>query len=421
VQVVLILAANLVALGGDWLVARIRRGPRPVGPRRLRRTLESLGPTFMKLGQVLSTRPDLVSPEYEAELARLQDAAPTVPAGEIVAAVEHALGRPLGEAFATFDLVPIAAASIGQVHAASLHDGSDVVVKVRRPRVVDQVNIDLELLGRLAGVAAHRSAIAARYDPVGLSREFAATLRAELDYVQEGHNAELVSAGFAGDDRMYVPKIFWEFTRADIITEERVRGVKVDDLAALDALGIDRAAVARTFADAYLSMVFERGFFHADPHPGNVFVEPTGRLGFVDFGMVGSVAPEASLGLGTILLALVASDAARMADGLLRLGIACEDVDRPVLEDDLTRLVDRYASTPLEQLHLGPLLTDLMGVVRAHRLRLPSDLALLLKTVMMCEGVAAQLDPGFELVPVLVPYANRLMVEGADGGLGSPE
>ena len=191
-----------------------------------------------------------------------------------------------------------------------------------------------------------------------------------------------------------------------MLTEQRIRGVKIDDVRALDAAGVDRAAIARVFADAYLSMVFAHGFFHADPHPGNVFVDPEERIAFVDFGMVGTVTPHISHGLGAILLALVASDAASMADGLLHLGVATDDVDRPALERELASLIARYAHLPLEHLKVGPLLVELMSVVRAHRLRLPSDLALLLKTVMMCEGVAAQLDPGFELVPLLVPYAS---------------
>jgi ubiquinone biosynthesis protein len=383
-------------------------GTARTGAVQLRLAFEELGPTFMKLGQVLSTRPDLVPPDYEAELARLQDAAPTVPSGDIVVAVEASLGRPLHEAFARFDLVPLAAASIGQVHAATLPDGSDVVVKIRRPRVLEQVNIDLDLLNRLAAVAARRSAFAERYDPVGLAHEFGATLLSELDYMHEGHNAELLATGFDGDERVHLPKVFWGHTRGDIITEERIRGIKIDDLRALEAGGIDRRAIARLFADTYLSMVFVHGFFHADPHPGNIFVESAQRIGLVDFGMVGKVGPETRRGLGTILLALVASDAAGMADGLLRLGIACEGVDRPDLEKDLAGIIQRYNCVPLEQLRIGPLLIDLMRVVRAHRLRLPSDLALLIKTVMMCEGVAAQLDPGFELVPMLVPYASRL-------------
>jgi ubiquinone biosynthesis protein len=378
------------------------------GPEHLRRALEELGPTFMKLGQVLSTRPDLIPPDYEAALALLQDAAPTVPTTDIVGAVESALGQPLRQTFGVFEPVPIAAASIGQVHAATLPDGTEVAVKVRRPRVVEQVTVDLALLDRLAEVAGRRSAIARRYDPVGLAREFGATLLAELDYPREGRNAELVAASFADDEHVHVPRVFWELTRDGVITEERIRGIKVDDLRALDASGLDRTRIARTLVDAYLSMVFVTGFFHADPHAGNVFVEMDGRIAFVDFGMMGSMTRHTGRGLGTMLIALVAADAGKMADGLLGLGIACDDVDRGAFERDLARFLEQYSNRPLEQLHLGPLIGDVMSVVRAHRLRLPSDLALLLKTVMMCEGVAAQLDPAFELIPHLLPYAARL-------------
>lgn len=281
-------------------------------------------------------------------------------------------------------------------------------MKVRRPRVVEQVTVDLALLDRLAAVAARRSSIARRYDPVGLAREFGATLRVELDYLREGNNADLVAASFAQEENVHIPRVFWDFTRDGVITEERIRGIKVGDLRALDAAGLDRAKIARTLADAYLSMVFVHRFFHADPHPGNVFVEIDNRVAFVDFGMVGSVTTHTGQGLGPILLALVATDPAKMADGLLRLGIASDDVDRNRFERDLAQIMEKYARLPLEHLHLGPLIAELMNVVRAHRLRLPSDLALLLKTVMMCEGVAAQLDPTFELIPHLLPYAARL-------------
>lgn len=378
------------------------------GPAHLRRALEELGPTFMKLGQVLSTRPDLLPPDYELELSRLQDAAPRVPYHDVVYAIEASLGCSLPDAYAELDPVPLAAASLAQVHAARTVDGAEVVVKVRRPGIVDQVRVDLELLERLARSAARHSAVAARYDVVGLAHEFGATLLDELDYFAEGHNAERLAAELGDDPRLHVPRIFWDQMRADVITEERVRGIKISDIGALDAANIDRCAVARVFADAYLSMVFVHRFFHADPHPGNVFVEASDRIAFVDFGMVGSVSSLAGEGLGTILVALVSNDGARMADGLLRLGIACEDVDRVVLERDLAAFLDRYSRVPLEQLRLGPLLADMLAVVRAHRLHLPSDLALLLKTVMMCEGVAVQLDPSFELVPLLVPYATQI-------------
>ncbi|HWS47015.1 MAG TPA: AarF/ABC1/UbiB kinase family protein [Acidimicrobiia bacterium] len=388
-----------------------RSGPVAV---HLRRALEELGPTFMKLGQVLSTRPDLIPPRFEAELALLQDAGPVVPTPQILAAVEDAFGAAADQVLRRFDDVPIAAASIGQVHAATLADGREVVVKVRRPGVISDVSIDLDLLMGAAGVLARSSLVASRYDPVGLAKEFSATLRSELDYRREGRNAERIAASFANDDGVRIPEVIWELTCESVITEERLRGIKVDDLRALDAAGLDRVQIARRFANAYLSMVFVHRFFHADPHPGNVFVEPAGRIGFVDFGMVGSIGNRTRHGLSTILLALVAADAPRMADGLLGLGVASDDVDRAAFERDLAHLLERYARLPLEELRLRFLLADLMNTVRAHRLRLPSDLALLLKTVMMCEGVAARLDPKFELVPMLVPYASAL-VDRRDG------
>jgi ubiquinone biosynthesis protein len=384
-------------------------GAAHVTPQHLRRALEDLGPTFVKLGQVLSTRADLVPPDFEAELSRLQDAAPPVPYDAIAAAAEAELGCPIDDVFATFDHEPVAAASIGQVHAATLHDGSDVVVKVRRPHVVDQVQLDLALLERLARIAERRSALARRYELVGLAHEFSVTLNGELDYQREAENARALADAFIGNPAVHIPRVFVEQTRAGLLTEERIRGTKIDDVATLDARGIDRAATARRFADAYLSMVFVRRFFHADPHPGNVFVEDDGRVAFVDFGLVGSVSDATGRGLGAILFSLVTGDAAQMADGFFSLEVANEGLDRAALEHDLTVLLAQYSGRALRDVQIAPLLTHVMSIVRAHHLKLPTDLALLLKTVMMCEGVAAQLDPGFELVPLLVPYASSLV------------
>jgi ubiquinone biosynthesis protein len=416
-EVATVLSRYSVTTWFEFVAMRVRtrklRHP-PVMPSLVRKSLEELGPTFMKLGQVMSTRPDLIPPSFEQELTRLQDAAPPVPTEHIVQSIERALGRPIDEAYESFDPVPLAAASIGQVHAARLHDGTDVVVKVRRPNVDDSIEVDLALIEQIAALAGRRTFLE-RYDPVGLAREFRITMGGELDYVREAQNADAVAAAFAEEPRVRVPSIVWSHTCDGVITEERVRGSKIDDRDALDATGADPAAVARAFADAYLSMVFVQRLFHADPHPGNVFVEPDGRIAFVDFGMVGVVSESTRVGLGKVLLALVAVDVTQMADGLFALGIAQVSLDRAAFERDLDKLLQRYAFVPLEQLRIGPLLNDVMSVVRKHRLRMPSDLALLLKTVMMCEGVAAKLDPGFELVPLLVPYAARLTAEDEAG------
>jgi ubiquinone biosynthesis protein len=407
VQVVVVALVNLVALGRDWLVARIMGRSRPVGPRRLRLTLESLGPTFMKLGQVLSTRPDLVSPAYEAELTKLQDAAPPVAWTDIQATVTEALGDAPNRRFAEFSREPLAAASIGQVHAARLADGTDVVVKVRRPGVVTEIAVDLLLMRRAAKMAALLPA-ARRFDPVGLAAEFGATITAELDYLREASNAERLAGEFRADERVAFPTIIWERTADGVLTETRIVGIKIDDTDAIGRVGLDRAVVARDFAQAYLTMVFVHRFFHADPHPGNVFVGPDGVIGFVDFGMVGSVDEATGRGLVTVLTGLVAADSRALAAALTDLGVATLQRDRAGLESDLDHLLLRYRDLALQDLSLTAVVADLMTVVRRHELRLPSRIALLLKTVVMCEGVAARLDPGFRLIPLLVPYAARL-------------
>jgi len=372
-------------------------------PEHLRLAIEELGTTFVKLGQILSTRGDLLPAEYQAELARLQDAAPPVPAAAILEAVAAELGCDPGAVFASFELQPLAAASIGQAHAATLLDGSEVVVKVRRPGVVSQVEEDLAILARLAARAARRSQVARRYDLPGLAAQFAATLRAELDYVQEGHNAERFAANFAGDPAVHVPKVYWSATTSQVLTLERLRGVKVSDARTLDATGLDRATLARSAASISLRMVFEHGFFHADPHPGNFFIEPDGTIGLVDFGMVGAVDEPTRQRLSALLVGFATGDGDAMVDGVLALGAASEAVDRTRLRGDLLRLAAEQLDRPLGDVSLGSLLGDVLTLVRHHHLVLPPDLALLVKSIAMCEGVGAQIDPAFRLASVLMP------------------
>lgn len=382
-------------------------------PEHVRMALEDLGATFIKLGQILSTRADLLPPDYQAEFAKLQDAAPTIPFAQVQATVEAELGQPLEALFATFDPVPLAAASIGQAHTATRRDGAEVVVKVRRPGVVDHIEADLTLLHRLAVTASQRSSLAAQYDLVALTEEFAQTLRAELDYVQEGHNAERVAANFAQDPTVHIPCIFWETTTARVLTLERIHGIKINDLAALDAAHIDRAVVAERAAKIILKMVFEDGFFHADPHPGNFLIEPQGAIGLIDYGMVGTVDPTTQDHLAQLLLALAGQDTDRLVDAFLDLGVTREAVDRLALRADLERLLAHSYSQPLGEIALGPLLNELLDLVRHHHLRLPTNLALLVKTTIMNEGLGMQLDPSFRLTSVIVPYAQRLLLKRA--------
>lgn len=323
------------------LLGHERRAERYTQPEHVRLALEQLGATFVKLGQVLSTRADLMPPEYQAELAKLQDAAPPIPADAVQEVVAQELGADADAAFAAFDLEPLAAASIGQAHAATLPDGTEVVVKVRRPGVVDQVQQDLEILQNLVASASRRWEATAGYDLVGLADEFARTLRAELDYLQEGRNAERFAANFADDPDVQIPRVFWETTTSRVLTLERIRGIKISDLDALDAAAIDRRALAERATRVTAQMVFEDGFFHADPHPGNFFIQPGGRIGIIDFGMVGTVDDRLRERLGTLLMALAREDADRVAGALLALGISAGTVNRVALRDDVAELLAR--------------------------------------------------------------------------------
>jgi ubiquinone biosynthesis protein len=379
-------------------------------PEHVRLALEELGATFVKLGQILSTRPDLMPPDYQEELAKLQDDAPSVPSDAIEEVMTAELGQPVEEVFAAFEGEPLAAASIGQAHAATLRDGTEVVVKVRRPGVMEKVEEDLRILQSLAVQANHRWEIAEQYDVVALAQEFAQTLRAELDYVREGRNAERFAENFADDPEVHVPRVFWETSTSRVLTLERLRGIKVSDVDAIDAAGIDREELAVRAARTTLDMIFEHGFFHADPHPGNFFVEPDGTLRIIDFGMVGTVDERTQGQLARLLLAITSRDADRLVDAFLEMGFARQRVERAMLRQDLEHLLSRYYGLPLREIPLGPLVSETMAIARRHRLQLPPNLVLLLKMAVMNEGMGARLDPSFNLATVIAPYARRLMM-----------
>lgn len=391
------------------LLGHARRDTPYTPPEHVRLAVEELGATFAKLGQLLSTRADLLPPAYQRELALLQDRVPSVPGDAIVAVIEAELGGPLAEHFASFEREPLAAASIGQAHAATLPDGTAVVVKVRRPGVVAQVEADLTLLRGLAKTAQRRWPAAEQYDLVALADEFARTIRAELDYELEGRTVERFATNFSANPNIHIPRVFWSHSTGQVLTLERISGVKVTDVVALDAAGIDRAALAHRATDAILQMIFEHGLFHADLHPGNLFIEPGGRIGLIDFGMVGTVSEATRDGLAAIILAVLGEDYERLVDALLALGFARQRVDRRVLRGDLERLLAPYYGRTLGQIAIGPLLEAAFATIRTHRLQLPPDLALLLKTLIMSEGMGAQLDPKFRLAEAIAPYAERLV------------
>jgi ubiquinone biosynthesis protein len=379
-------------------------------PAHLRLALEELGTTFIKLGQILSTRADLLPPEYLTELTKLQDSAPPVPFEAIRETLVAELGQPIENVFAEFDTQPLAAGSIGQAHAATLPDGTEVVVKIRRPGVVESVNEDLDILKELAATASRHLEFADRYDLPGLVEEFSQTLRAELDYIREGHSAERFAENFLGDPRIHVPRVFWDATTSRVLTLERIRGIKINDLENLDKQRTDRHWLAQYAANVVLKMVCEDGFFHADPHPGNFFIEQTGAIGLIDFGMVGVLDERTQDLLADLLIAINRQDADRLVDVFLDLGITRKRIDRALVRRDIERLLSTYWGLPLGELKVTALLNDVFSVMRRHHLHLPANLALLLKTVIMIEGLGLNLDPDFQLTKSLAPYTERLVL-----------
>jgi len=394
------------------LARRWRKEKPPLGaPQRLRLAFEELGPTFIKLGQVLSTRPDLIPPSYVSELTKLQDAVPPEPWEPIREQIVSELGRPIRSVFASLDKEPIAAASLAQVHAATLHDGADVVVKVQRPGIEELVEVDLEILQDVAQLVKGRVPLTRIYDFPQIARGFATTLRAELDFYREAHNADRFRKNFADNPHLYVPDVSWDFTTRRVLVMERIGGIKIDNVEALDRAGYDRHQVAVHAADMVLKEVLEDGFFHADPHPGNFIVMPGEVVGAMDFGMVGELGYRLRTDLTRLYIAVVQMDEEGMVDQLIRMGATDKSVDRMALQRDLARLLRKYRGLPLEAIHAQEVMEDATPVAFRHHLQLPSELWLLGKTLAMMEGVALRLDPSFDIIEFSRPHIRRFLLQ----------
>jgi ubiquinone biosynthesis protein len=380
-------------------------------PAHLRAALEELGPTFIKLGQLLSTRSDLLPPAFVAELSRLQDDAPPVPADVIRDVIRTELGAAPEEIFASFDDRPLASASIGQAHAATLDDGTPVVVKVRRPDAVALVHIDLEILQNLATRATRTWEFARDVDAIGIVDEFVETIRAELDYLEEGRNAERFARNFADDASVTIPRVFWERTTSRVLTLERMGGINVVDADSLDEAEVDRNLVARRGADIVLKMIFEDCFFHADLHPGNLFIHDDGTFALIDFGMVGVVGKELRGHLSRLFIAIVRGDAQLLTSALIDVSVTGASVDRKTLRDDLRPFVSRYQLRSVRQTPFARMTADMFAILRANGVRLPREMMLLFKALLLIEALAMRLDPDFRLGEALEPYAERLAWE----------
>ena len=398
---------------GRRMLSRFGRPGQPDASRavRLRLAMEALGPTFIKFGQALSTRADLLPPEVIAEFTLLQDSVPPLPAGTAERAIEEALGRPIADLFVEFDPVPLAAASIAQVHRARLRSGDVVAVKVRRPGLGAVVEADLAILADLARLAERHWPDAALYSLGELVAEFGRTIRREQDLLREGRLIERVASHFAGDPTVYLPQIYWHVSRAAVLTMEFLNGVKVSAVGTAEATGLDPRVVARRGADAVLRQILVHGLFHADPHPGNILVLPCGVIAFVDFGIVGRLDREMRERLAEVVLAIHAHDAGRLADIVVHVATPLRPVDSAELTRDIEEMLDQYAGLALGQLSLRALFGSITEAMARHRLKLPADLLLLIKSVATIEAVGCQLDPGFQIVEHAAPFVTSLLAE----------
>ncbi len=381
---------------------------------RLRQACEELGPTFIKLGQMLSTRGDLLPEAYRVEFAKLVDAVPPLPTAVVTQVIREELGAAPEAIFASFDAEPLASASIGQVHAARLADGSDVVVKVRKPGVETLIPLDLEIAAELIDTWAPRLPGLNEYDARGALREFSDSLLAELDYRREAANERFFGTAFADDPGYAIPAVVDKYCTERVLTHVRVYGRKVTD--ASDLSNRRRAAVSQRIARFILEPAFEHGMFYADPHAGNLFVQNDGALAVVDFGTVGRLTPDARRRVAGIFLAISRRDAERLTDRIIEVTAPRAPLDRPQLMSDIERLLERYVNTSFDDVPLGNAMGELLQVLRQYRLRLPSNLAAFIKALIMCEGILQALDPQASLSDYLQPMAGKLFYHGIAGG-----
>jgi ubiquinone biosynthesis protein len=377
---------------------------------RMRMALEELGPTFIKLGQVMATRVDLFPPAWIAEFEKLQAHVPAVPFAELLPDLERALGRSPFEVFRDIDTHACAAASVAQVHRAHLADGTPVVLKVRRPGVREKIDADLRLLRRVSELIEAEIPEARRYRPAEITAQFARSLEREVDFATEMRHMERFAQNFAGHPHLVIPKVYPEWTSDTLLVQEHVDGIPGTDLTAVEAAGLDRRLLAARGAEAFLKMILIDGFFHADPHPGNVFYLPGNRIAVIDFGMVGRLSPQRRRQVVDLLAGLARMAEEPMLDVLLDwAGDAY--VEEGKLAADVNELVFDFEGVPLKDIRIGAAIRQFAAIVREHSIVLPSDLSLMFKTLITLEGLGRQYDPDFHIVRHLTPLVKRALAE----------
>ncbi|WP_028453742.1 ABC1 kinase family protein [Chitinilyticum aquatile] len=378
-------------------------------PVRVRRALEELGPTFIKFGQVLATRSDVFPPEWITEFERLQSNVPSTPFEELLPELTDILQRDPHEVFDALDPQPIGSASIAQVHRARLKDGTEIILKIRRPGITAKIEADLRVLRHIAVLMEFEFADVRRYQPARIVDEFAKSLRRELNLSSEARNMERFTQNFAGHEDIEIPRIFWEYTSERMNVQSYIGGFAGNDLEAAEAAGLDRRVLAERGADAVLKMVLLDGYFHADPHPGNVKYLPGNRIAFLDFGMVGRLPHPRRDQIVDLLAALAQRDEHGIREVLLEWsGDAI--IDEEKLSTDIADFMFNYENLPLKDISFGTMLNEVTQISREHGLSLPPDLTLLFKALVTLEGLGRQLDPHFQMVPHLTPFVKQVLL-----------
>jgi len=376
---------------------------------RMRMALEELGPTFVKLGQILSTRPDIIPAAFVVEFEKLQDHVASFSFDDLRAQIESELGASVEELFEVIDHDPLAAASIAQVHRARLKSGEEVVVKVRRPGVVKLVESDISAMMALAQLAERHISGSELYEPVAVMREFARTIRREMDFSREGHTIEKFRDNFKSTHWMHFPHVYWSHSSRGVLTMEYIDGIKVSDLTSLQKAGLDRKVIAQRGADAFLEMVLKHGFFHGDPHPGNVFILPENRICLLDYGIVGRIDESLTSFLSDIIIAIVNRDMDQVISLLLFAGDISDSLDIRSLKRDLSHFVDGYYEVPLSDIEVGRMLLEFIEIITLYNIRIQPDLMLLAKSLVIVEGMGRSLNPDFDMVEHVRPFMEKAL------------
>jgi len=378
---------------------------------RVRMALEELGPTFVKLGQILSTRPDLIPFEFVDELSKLQDEVPPFPYADVEQIIRSELGAGPEDIFDYFEKTPLAAASIGQVHRARLKDAEEVVVKVQRPGIRKIIEVDLEIMLHLATLMERHLEEFQITRPTRIVKEFARSIEKEIDYTIEASHIERFAGQFMDEETVYVPKVFRDTTTERVLTMEYIDGIKASEIERIEAEGLDRKLITARGADLILKQIFDYGFFHADPHPGNIFVLPGNVICYLDFGIMGSIDRQSKENFVNLVHSVVVRDEFEATHALLKLMEYDEEPDTRLLSRDLADLMGEHLYQPLKQLRMEKLLHQILDLISTHCLRMPPDLFLMMKALATVEGVGLSLDPNFQMVEHAAPFIRRVRME----------